>query len=146
MVWSLSIRAADACGNYETTLAPPLHGTASLGEPSICGGGMLSAAHDEIEVINVFSPAQSLIEGNRGGIVLIGLHVDHVGATVRGDALQFGNQTRGDALSPMFLRNGQIVDVDFAPVPLELLQLVGREASDDLAAASCDDRDEVTHG
>ena len=46
----------------------------------------------------------------------------------------------------MQFRNRQIVDVDLPALTLELLQLVGRKAADDVAAAPRDDRDEVRSG
>ena len=43
----------------------------------------------------------------------------------------------------MALRNGKVVDVDLPAVLLELVQLVGREAADDLVARHCDNGDEM---
>src|SRR3546814_3473201 len=51
----------------------------------------------------------------------------------RGDLLQLLEQRGGDAPAAMVGGNCQIVDVELAARLLELLQLVGGEAADDLA-------------
>ncbi len=46
----------------------------------------------------------------------------------------------------MLLRDGQVVDVDLAPLALELPQFVGGEPSDDLIAVASHDDDEGRRG
>ena len=53
----------------------------------------LCAAYGKVEMMDVFSFTQPFIERNRGRIVSIGLHVDHVCSAFRGDAPELGDQT-----------------------------------------------------
>jgi len=60
-----------------------------------------------------------------------------------GDSPELQDQRGRNTLAPVRCRNGQIVDVDLAAHPLELVQLIGRDAAHHLAVLKRGKRDEV---
>jgi len=74
---------------------------------------------------------------------VIGLYVDDPGPTPLRDDLELSNEGGGDASPASALGDGEIVDVDLAPLLLELLEHVRGQAADDDAAFEGDERDGV---
>src|SRR3546814_2270542 len=97
------------------------------------GAAAARAEDPNVEVQHSRARAELAIECDGRRVVAIGLHEDHIGAPYRGDLLQLLEQRGGDAPAAMVGGNCQIVDVELAARLLELLQLVGGEAADDLA-------------
>lgn len=51
------------------------------------------------------------------------------------------------SITPVCCCDGQIVDVDFAALLLEVMEFIRRDTADDLAAVQCGNRDErITAG
>ena len=82
-------------------------------------------------------------------IALIGPDDNDVSAARRRNFLKFFkflDQRRCDAFASMRCRHGQIVDIDFAALLLELVKFVGDEAADDRAAVQRGKRHEIFAG
>ena len=75
-------------------------------------------------------------------VARIRLHEDDPGAAPRRDLLERTNEARRDPLAPVVGRHGQIVEIDLAPLLLELPKLVGRETPDDPIPLQGRERDE----
>ena len=85
------------------------------------------------------------VEGD-GGFAEVGLHEDDVDVALGGDLAQHVDGAGGDAAAAVGFEHGEIVDVDLAPVLLELVELVGGKAADHGVAIERGDGDEMRLG
>lgn len=77
--------------------------------------------------------AQLGVERDGGLIDGIGLHEDHVGPHFLADLPEFRNKRGGKSLAAIPFVHGEVVEVDFASLLLELAQFVGNESTDQIA-------------
>ena len=94
----------------------------------------------DVEVQHRLPAPELLIEGDGRIIAIIGLDVDDPRVALGCDRADVLDQRGSNALPPVFLRDGEVVDVEFAPRLLEFFQLIGDEAAYDLIVCRCCER------
>lgn len=97
----------------------------------------------DVEVQDVLPNPKFPIQRNGRVVAVIGLNIDDPGTAPYSDLAQVLNQGSRDVLSSMLCADGKIVDVDFAPHPLELVELIGDHTAQDLFACDCYGHDDM---
>src|SRR5689334_21327438 len=93
-----------------------------------------SALDWNVEVEHLLTHAQIFVECDGRIVAMIGLDIDHPGAASGGNAAQPLDQCGGTAAPAMRFGDREIVNIDFAPGLLELVELIGDKAADHLIA------------
>lgn len=80
---------------------------------------------------NIFASADFGVERDRGLVRRIGLNVDDIGAPSRSNHSEVVDERGRDAVATMLRLDGQVVNVNLAPLLFELKKFVGHESAND---------------
>lgn len=100
----------------------------------------------DVEVQDLLADAQLAVESDRGIVAVIGLNHDNPGAPFPGDGADGRDQRGRNPAPPVRLGDGEVVDVEFRALLLELHQLVGRKRPHDAILVEREQRDEPRIG
>ena len=90
--------------------------------------------NQNIEVEDIFTRTQRLIECNGRSVRWVRLNENHVGTEFVSDAAQHADEARCNSATPVFLSHGEIVDVHFTALLFELRKHVGDKSAHDRAS------------
>src|SRR4029453_4469923 len=108
--------------------------SASTGRSTSTTSRAPGASDRDVEVVDVFTRAERLVQRDRRRGATIRLDEDHTRAAGARDRLQRLDEASPDAPPAVCLGYCDVVDVDLAALALELLEDVGDEAPDALRA------------
>src|SRR6266849_3894038 len=111
----------------------------ACGEPSACARGSpspiavllstqlwldLTTTHLDVEMVRRLLSSDRRVESDCWSIDQVSLHKDDVDVALRSNVAKFVYEPSGNALAPVAFCNRQVIDVNLAPILLELVQHV----------------------
>src|SRR6516164_4770656 len=94
-----------------------------LGMSALAGKADIHRRRDfYVEMMCEFHRAERTIERDGGVILQVRLHEDYIRTLAGSDLFQRIDRSSSDTLAPMSVRDGEIVDIDLAPLLLKFLQ------------------------
>src|SRR6516164_10812287 len=88
-----------------------------LGMSALAGKADIHRRRDfYVEMMCEFHRAERTIERDGGAILQVRLHEDYIRTLAGSDLFQRINRSSSDTLAPMSVRDGEIVDIDLAPL------------------------------
>jgi len=104
-------------------LAQSGHHNCGLGMSALGGKADIHRRRDfYVEMMCEFHRAERTIERDGGAILQVRLHEDYIRTLAGSDLFQRIDRSSSDTLAPMSVRDGEIVDIDLAPLLLKFLQ------------------------
>src|SRR3954470_15575763 len=76
----------------------------------------------DVEMVDILACAERLVQPDRRLVSTVGLNVNHVRVPLSCNPLQLSYQLRRNAAPAVGLADGEVINVDLAPVLLELVQ------------------------
>jgi len=91
----------------------------------------------------IFTVAEFCVERDCSLIAIVRLNVYDASSALAGDLAQVVNERRSHSLAAILLLDREVVNVDFAPVLLEFVQLVRNKSAYNSAMRERDQRNDV---